>query len=216
MAGSFSDYLENAVLNGVLGGADFTRPATVYVALFTAAPSDAGGGTEVSGNNYSRTAITNNATNWPAASAGSKSNGTVITCPTPSGSWGTITHWGLFDASSSGNLLIWGELVGPAKSSAAVASTDVFTSSAHGLADQTPVRVETVLGAALPGGISAGTTYYIRDTATNTFKLTATAGGAAIDVTTDGSCNVRAYYAKSPGISDVVSFAVGTLSVSLD
>lgn len=109
MAG-FSDYLENKLLDHAFGGGDFTRPATVYLALFTAAPSDAGGGTEVSGNAYARVAVTNNATNFPAASGGAKANGTAITFPQATGSWGTVTHFGIFDAASAGNLLGWNAL----------------------------------------------------------------------------------------------------------
>jgi hypothetical protein len=109
-AGSFSDYAELEVLDHVFGGADYTRPATLYFALFSAAPSDAGGGTELTGNNYSRTAITNNATNFPAAAAGSKSNGTQINGPIFSGTTATVVAWGLFDASSAGNLIVWGDL----------------------------------------------------------------------------------------------------------
>lgn len=109
MAGK-SDYLENALLNHVLNATAYSAPATLYVALFTAAPTDAGGGTEVTGNNYSRKAVTANTTNFPAASGGSVANGAAITFATPSGSWGTVTHFGLFDASTSGNLLYWGAL----------------------------------------------------------------------------------------------------------
>lgn len=107
---SKSNYLENAILDHMLGGPDYVRPATVYMALFTAAPTDAGGGTEVTGGSYARVAITNNATNFPAAVGGVKTNGTAITFPTPSAGWGTVTHWGLFDASTSGNLLRYGTL----------------------------------------------------------------------------------------------------------
>lgn len=107
---SKSDYLENALLDHQLGGPDYVRPVTVYVALFTVAPTDAGGGTEVVGGSYARVAITNNATNFPAAVAGSKANGTVITFPTPTAGWGVVTHFGIFDAASGGNLLRWGPL----------------------------------------------------------------------------------------------------------
>lgn len=108
MAGK-SDYLEDEILDHILGGGDFTRPATVYVALFTVTPSDAGGGTEVSGNDYARVAVTNNATNWPAASGGAKANGTAITFPPANGgNWGTVVAFGIFDASTAGNLLYWG------------------------------------------------------------------------------------------------------------
>jgi hypothetical protein len=111
MAGK-SDYMENKVLD-IIGGTTFSAPATIYVALYTAAPTDAGGGTEVSGGSYARVAVTNNATNWPAASAGAKSNGTDIVFPAPTANWGTIVAFALFDA-AAGNMLYWG-LVTPNK-----------------------------------------------------------------------------------------------------
>jgi hypothetical protein len=111
VAGSLSDYAEKKVQDLILGGVAFSAPAT-HVALFTVAPTDAGGGTEVSGGAYARVAVTNNTTNWPAASGGTaaKSNGTVITFPTATASWGTVVAFGIFDAASAGNLLWWGDL----------------------------------------------------------------------------------------------------------
>lgn len=113
MAGK-SDYLENRVLDHFLGATASSAPATVYVALFTAAPTDAGGGTEVTGGSYARVAVTNNATNWPAAAAGAKANGTAITFPAPTAAWGVIVAFGIFDAAAAGNLFWWG-LVTPNK-----------------------------------------------------------------------------------------------------
>jgi hypothetical protein len=110
MAGSKSNYLENEVLDHVLGGGDYTRPATVYLALFTTAPTDAGGGVEVSGGSYARASVTNNATNFPAAVDGEKTNGIDITFATATASWGTVVAFGIFDASVAGNLLYWGDL----------------------------------------------------------------------------------------------------------
>jgi hypothetical protein len=110
MAGSFSDYLENEVLDYVFSGASFTSPATVYVGLFTATPSDSGGGTEVTGGSYARVTVTNNATNFPAASGGAKANGTDVTFVTATANWGTVVAFGIFDASSAGNLLVWGDV----------------------------------------------------------------------------------------------------------
>jgi hypothetical protein len=85
--------------------------------LFTVAPSDAGGGTEVSTGvwtNYVRAAITNNATNFPAASGGLKSNGTVVSFGTASisGTAPTIVGFAIYDASTSGNLLYWSSFTG--------------------------------------------------------------------------------------------------------
>ena len=110
MVGSKSDYLENELLDHVLGGGDYSRPATVYVALYTTAPTDAGGGVEVSGGSYARVAVTNNATNWPAASGGAKSNGTAITFPTATADWGTVVAFAILDAATAGNFLYWGDL----------------------------------------------------------------------------------------------------------
>lgn len=116
MAGSKSDYLEAKLLDHVLGATTFTPPSIVYVALFTAAPSDSGGGTEVTtsgGTGYSRVSVANNTTNWPNASGTSptsKSNGTTFTFPTATADWGTIVAMAIFDASTGGNMLYWATL----------------------------------------------------------------------------------------------------------
>jgi hypothetical protein len=120
MAGK-SDYLENRVLDHFLGGVASTAPATVYVGLLTTAPNDASTsgslspGVEVTGGSYARVAVTNNATNWPAASGGAKANGTAITFPAPSANWGVVVAFIIADvASGAGNILYWG-LVTPNK-----------------------------------------------------------------------------------------------------
>ncbi len=110
MAGSKSDYLENKQLDHALGGPDYSRPATVYVALYTIAPTDAGGGTEVSGGSYARVAVTNNATNWPAASGGAKSNGTEIIFPKATADWGEAVAFAILDTITGGNFMYWADL----------------------------------------------------------------------------------------------------------
>ena len=103
MAG-FTTYLQQEILDHIFGNGAYSAP-TVHVGLFTAAPSDAGGGTEVSGNSYARV----NASALFGASSGTAiANDGAITFPTATGSWGTITHFGVFDASTAGNLLVWG------------------------------------------------------------------------------------------------------------
>lgn len=109
--GSFADFLENELLDHVFGAATFTAGATLYVGLSTTTVSDAGGNiTEPSGNAYARVAVTNNATNFPAASGGAKANGTAVTFPQASGSWGTVTDVFISDASSGGNIYAYGAL----------------------------------------------------------------------------------------------------------
>jgi len=104
---SKSDYAESKVVDLLNGKTAFALP-TVYVALFTAAPSDAGGGTEVTGGSYARKVTA--AADWTAASGGSASNATVLAFPAASASWGTVTHFATFDAASAGNMLRWAPL----------------------------------------------------------------------------------------------------------
>lgn len=101
-----SDYLENQLCNAILGGGTWTRPGTVYVALFTSGPDDAGAGTEVTGGSYARVAVANNSTNFPNAAGGAKTNATQIAFPTATADWGTITGMAVFDAATSGNCLL--------------------------------------------------------------------------------------------------------------
>lgn len=113
---SFSDYLENKVLDHVFGGSAYTAPATLYLALYTVAPDDTGGGTEVSGGSYARqtcafTVSGNLATNTAA-----------VEWPVATGTWGTVVAVGVFDALTSGNLLAYGNLT----SAKTIASGDVF------------------------------------------------------------------------------------------
>ena len=125
MAG-FSDYLETKVLDHVFGGTSYTAPSTLYVALFTAAPSDSGGGTEVSssGTAYSRQTIT------LTTSGGTTSNTSAVEYSTATGSgFGTVVAMGIFDASSSGNLLAYGNLT----VSKSVSAGDVFRFNASSI-----------------------------------------------------------------------------------
>lgn len=217
MSGGKSDYLELKLLDHVLGGADYTRPATVYVAVYTTKPSDAGGGTEVTGGAYARVTFTNNGTNWPAASAGQKSNGVAITFATATAPWGKCVAFGIFDAASSGNLLYWGELLGTQQVFTADSSTDFITCTAHGYSDGQLVEVESD-GGTVPGGLADDTEYYVRDSTANTFKLTATPGGSAIDLTTNGTGKllVALSYKKTVSQGDTLSFAIGQLKINED
>jgi len=100
-----SDYLENELLDHVFAGAAYTSPS-LYLQLYTATPNDAGGGTAVSGNGYARTDISS--AFGTAASRTIANDVAITTVAASGGSWGTVTHWGIFDASTSGNLLVYG------------------------------------------------------------------------------------------------------------
>ena len=114
---ALSDYAENELLDHLLGTGSFTMPSAVYVGLSTASFNDDNSGTELSGNNYTRKAIT-----FGAASSGTASNNAAVEFNAATGSWGTVSHFGIFDAASSGNLLIHGALT----ASKVIASGDIL------------------------------------------------------------------------------------------
>ena len=103
MAGNLSNYLENKLIDHFLGTTTFTKPSAVYVALFTVAPNDAGGGTEVTGGSYARQTAT-----FTAAASGATSNDANIDFANMPAA--TTVAIGIFDALTSGNLLLWGTL----------------------------------------------------------------------------------------------------------
>ena len=130
-----TDFLENKLVDflfrgqalGITGAtaAAGSGPTNLYVGLFTAAPSDTGGGTEVSGNGYARVTIASSLNTWAgtqlagsitasSGTGGQTSNNGSISFPTPTGAgWGSVVAFGIFDAASAGNLLLYGTLSTP-------------------------------------------------------------------------------------------------------
>lgn len=100
---AMSDYLENEILDHILGTGAYTMPSSVYVGLSTSSFNDDNSGTELSGSGYTRKVAT-----FAAAASGTTSNNAAVEFSAATGSWGDVSHFGLFDASSSGNLLIHG------------------------------------------------------------------------------------------------------------
>ncbi len=97
-----TDFLEDELLNHTFRNVTFTSPTTVFAALFTSATDDTGGGTEVATGSYARQAITFGA----PSPAGTIANSATITFPTATASWGTVTHFAIFDAVTTGNMLM--------------------------------------------------------------------------------------------------------------
>jgi len=115
---SFSNYLENKVLDHVFGGNAYTAPATLYVGLHTSNPNEDNSGTEIStsGTAYIRKAVAFTVTGATA------DNDAAVEFDTATASWGTITHCGIYDAESGGNLLAYAELA----TSKVIDTGDVF------------------------------------------------------------------------------------------
>ena len=118
---ALTDYLENKLIDQIFRGQAFTFPTTLHVGLLTAAPGEAGGGTEVSGGSYARVAVAASLANWAGTqaaasttastgSSGTTSNNGAITFPAPTASWGSVTHFAIYDAATAGNMLFYGSL----------------------------------------------------------------------------------------------------------
>ena len=119
-----SNYLENALINGTLRATSYTAPTTTFLALYTNDPTDADTGTEVTGGSYVRQSIT-----FSAPSGGATSNSSAIEFPQCTLTWGTITHIGIRDAVTSGNLLYHS----PFDTSKTISTGDIFKVTATNL-----------------------------------------------------------------------------------
>ena len=113
----FTNYLDQKITQLLFSNTAYSIPATWYVALSTTTPVQGASPnfTEPSGNGYARVAVTNNSTNWtaiasPPATGYTVQNNQPVTFPAATGSWGTVTYFGIYDAASSGNLVGFGAL----------------------------------------------------------------------------------------------------------
>jgi len=110
--GSFSNFWENEVLDHLFMKGSYAMPSNLWIGLSTADPTDDNSGqAEPSGNNYSR--VSTSGADWDVSVGGATANATAIAFPTASGSWGTVTHFCIWDALSGGNMLAHGVLTVP-------------------------------------------------------------------------------------------------------
>jgi hypothetical protein len=100
-----TNYLEDAIIDHVLRNSALSSPTTVYCALYTVTPGEAGGGTEVSGGSYARQSVA-----FSDPVDGASSNVSAITFPTASENWGEIVAFAILDDVSAGNMLYYGAL----------------------------------------------------------------------------------------------------------
>lgn len=117
---AMTDYLENKLADHLFRTTTFTQPTTIAIALYTAAPGETGGGTEVTGGSYARVSNNPANANWngthgnttgaSSGTGGQVSNAGALTFPAPSANWGSVTHFAILDATSGGNMLIYGAL----------------------------------------------------------------------------------------------------------
>lgn len=214
----FTDRTAQAILNHIVGKtAIFTLP-TVYVALFTAVGSDAGTGfTEPSGGGYARVATA--AADWSSASGSapsSISNANPINFPTASANWGNIIGFGLYDASSGGNLLAW-DFFGsfawqPATVSAA--SPGAITAHAHGFSAGDLVEWTSEYGGTLPTFSQSNFTGVLTVVSPTTDSFTVTNAGTAVNTSGTGNGMVRKMTSQAINSGISASFPAASLSIT--
>lgn len=207
----FSTYTANALLNSMFGktsnfGALASAPA-IYLVLFKS-----GGSTEVSGGSYARKQTA--ASDWNAAANGLIDNANDLSFPEATADWGEITDVKIYDAASAGNLLAEAPLVAGSSRRAFVADAgnETLTIPNHGFANNDKVRV---FGANLPGGLSAGTDYFVVNAAADTLELSTSQGGAAVNITSDGYGIIAKTAYQTIVTGNTVRFAAGDLDVQL-
>lgn len=217
----FTTFHVDKLLN-LLRATTYTAPANVYAGLISAVTDlEAGTVTEATFSGYARQSITFAA---PAAGLGGRfvQNSGTITFPAK-GDAGTFTAIavGIWDASSAGNLLGVIYLDGGDPFIATVIAADVtnntLTSSNHGMANDDRVRVEQMPGTgSIPTGLAENTTYWVVGSSGDTFQLSATQGGGAIDITAEGGVMVLQLTPVNINLNDQAQFTTNALKVYQD
>lgn len=215
---SLVDATELAVINELFGGTAFAADATLYAALFTTVPADDGsGGVEANYTSYARVAVTNNTTNFPSANP--KLNGTAVAFPQATAAQaGQIKGLGWYTAASGGTLRAVSRLCDQLRPMAVGLATGdiIYCDAAHGWSADQPVIVWAPAGVTLPAGLSADTEYYVKSPSGNSLQLSATAGGAAIDITANGGMYIARSRFTTVNNGDTPSVAASGFSLLLD
>ncbi len=206
MASGISDYLENAWLNSLRNTA--FSVVTLYVALHDGYPGETGA-SEVVGGSYARQSAAFN-----AAAAGLIDNTSNINFASMPGV--TVFGVSLWDAATAGNCLYTGMLGGTQNFFTAANTGDLFTSYGHGLVNDDRVIIEAGFGAGLPAGPTEGTIYHVISATTDTFQISATQGGGAVALTSDGEGIVTFVDEKVVGAGSTFQIAAGDLDVRLN
>jgi hypothetical protein len=210
-----STFLAGKVIDHLLRNQAYTPPTTVYLSLHTGDPGLTGLN-EVTGGSYVRQACALTA----AASGHTDNSGLISFTSMPAIAAPGVVFGGLWDASTVGNFLVGGPMTPAAQLTSAfsaLASTDLITSYGHGLTTNDAVEFETAEGTVLPTGLTAGTVYYVIATGltTDAFEVSATVGGAAVNITANGNGIVRKLLGKVVNSGDTFQVAIGDFDLTL-
>jgi len=214
-----SDYAIDSLLDHLFGGGDFVRPTSVFFALYSTAPNaDGTGGVELSGNGYARVSALNDGTLWNSSTNREKTNSSVISFPSSTGSWLDSVAIGVLDSASGGNMLGFSwlypsvriEHVGTGDS-----VSDAVTTYSHGFNNDDQIVVFAPPVGSLPNGLINGSGYFVVESTPNTFKISTTQSGGAIDLTSTGGLIVRKLAPLTVGSGQTPTIPVNELSFTV-
>ena len=208
----FNDLARNAALDGLdesatagikyVGVHQLTDPGTGA----TANAGEASGGSPA----YQRVAVT-----WAPAANGQKVNSNSLTIDVPAGTYGFLTFWNAQTGNTGteyrGYVPLNGTVKGFGTVDSAGVTSDAIQSAAHGLADGDRVMVFNVFSESLPAGLTEGTIYYVVSATTDTFKVSLTQGGAAVNITSQGELYWQRIIPETFGAQGQITVAPGAL-----
>jgi hypothetical protein len=169
-------------------------------------------GTEATGGSpaYARVAVA-----WSAPATGTDANSGALTIDVPAGTYSDILFFNAGTGNGVGNYLGYAPINGTAKGFATCDAADVtantITSAAHGLSNTNQVRVYNVFAESVPTGFTEGTIYFVVGATTDTFQLSATSGGAAIDITAIGEMYFQRVIPEVFASQGQITIAIGAL-----
>lgn len=217
----FNDAAKNVMLDGLDESATQITHIGVNT-LTTAPPTDTTPGTstnaaatEATGGSpaYARQAVV-----WGAAASGQKSNTGALTFDVAAGTYGFLTFWNA-SSGNTGNFRGWAPLNGSPKGFATVDGTDVtndtITSNGHGLSNGDRVILFNVFAETLPTGITEGGAYFVVGSATDTFQISLTSGGAAVNLTGQGEAFFQRVVPEVFGAQGQITVAIGAVVLDL-
>lgn len=198
----------NGMLNGLRNVA--YQVAATYLSLHTAHPGTTGT-SEVTGGSYARQLTALDA----AASGATQNTDAKQISGMPDTTAAPVVAIGLWDAVTAGTFLGWEWLTTARDTFTAAAATDAFTAPAHGLANTNRVAFRAAAGGTLPAGIDETTLYYVVGATTDTFQVSTTSGGAAVNLTADGAGIVMLVTPQGATAGHTFTIAAGALDIEL-
>lgn len=214
----FTDRVSQGILNHLTGKSALFSLPTAYVALFTAVGTDAGTGfTEVTGGSYARVATA--ASDWNSASGSAPSqitNAGTITFPTATADWGTVIAFGLYDASSGGNLMAWDYFGNFTWLPCTVsnASPGIITAHAHGFSAADLIEFSTEFGGSAPTFSQSNFTGSLTVVSPSTDTFSVTNGATAVNTSSTGNGMIRKLASQAITNGSQAAFPASSLIIT--